>query len=169
MRSLDDPAACRMSLLSCGEFTGVSTLVRDVRDVTASFGLLPTFGIVIAFVFTQMLQALGRGTRAWHHNAIQHRRVRFHIGHVGTRHHSRQGYPAPIHQLMAFAAQFGAVGRIRSRVCAAQRGGNGLGVYRLPRPRDPVATIIPLQHQTPESFEDTAGAPLLEAPMNCAT
>ena len=81
--ALHHPAASRMASLAGWNRAGIRALVRDVRDVSAFCGLRAAFREVVALVFAQVLWALGRGFGPRHDDAIQHRRIRFHVGRVG--------------------------------------------------------------------------------------
>ena len=77
--TLNNPPTGRMTFFARRHLAWVSPLVGNMREVAARQGLLTAFRIIVAFVFTQVLWVLACRTRTFHHAAIQHSGVRFHV------------------------------------------------------------------------------------------
>lgn len=133
----------------------------DVPGIALLLNKLMDIFKIIAFIRTHMLNR----SRSSHHNLQDQIIQRPFVMHIGSRDPHGQWSAALIHQKMDLAAGFGSIGRIITRICAAQRRWTRTAVHRLPFPQDVFLPTIKAQHRAEELIPKAQPLPGLKAFM----
>ncbi len=117
---------------------------------------------VIGFVSTKMLASSGSFKQNGQDECLDKPFIVF----IGAGHKNGEWQAMLIDQDMNFAAQFGSIGRVFTRIGPSQRGGHRFAVHRLPLPVDPTLPMVKTQYRFENILKDTLSAPGLKPLMN---
>lgn len=139
--------------------------LRDVRRKSAPLERSSDRRVIVTLVGGQMLLARRLERGPLNRNALKRRAHHLRVVTIRSSDRYPDGRSSLVGQDMALGAHLAAIHGAFARRFAAQRSFRRRAVDGLPTPTDAAQLIVLSQEQAPDTFEDSAHDPLLEAPM----